>query len=400
MLNKIDKQRFIIDKNTCSFYYQKIILKNNKIVDDKDPIDLFKAIKNKKEIENIKKAHIYDGVALTKYLIWLKKNFSKKVISEISASNKLFHFRKKNKKFKFLSFPTISGTGPNGAIIHYKASNKTNRVLKDGDIYLVDSGGQYEFGTTDVTRTISLNNTSKKIRNIFTRVLKGHIAVANYNLKRETSGSQIDYQARRYLKEIGLDYAHGTGHGVGYYLNVHEGPHAISKNNQIKFKEGMIVSNEPGYYEKNNFGIRIENLIYVKKVKKRNYFENLTLVPLDGIGETQINSLKTFFSNSTNVKIVKDLIVELKIDEYKIVKSNGIFSNKKIMFTGGFENISRSEAKIIAENNGGKVLGTISKKLDYLVVGNSKPTKKKIDQARDLKIKILTEKEWNNILNN
>ena len=272
VLNKIDKQKFIIDKNTCSFFHQKIILKNNKIVDDKDPIDFLKAIKNKKEIANMKKAHIYDGVALTKYLIWLKKNFSKKVISEISASNKLFHFRKKNKKFKFLSFPTISGTGPNGAIIHYKASNKTNRVLKDGDIYLVDSGGQYEFGTTDVTRTISLNNTSKKIRNIFTRVLKGHIAVANYNLKRETSGSQIDYQARRYLKEIGLDYAHGTGHGVGYYLNVHEGPHAISKNNQIKFKEGMIVSNEPGYYEKNNFGIRIENLIYVKKVKKEELF--------------------------------------------------------------------------------------------------------------------------------
>ena len=296
VLNKIDKQKFIIDKNTCSFFHQKIILKNNKIVDDKDPIDFFKAIKNKKEIANMKKAHIYDGVALTKYLIWLKKNFSKKVISEISASNKLFHFRKKNKKFKFLSFPTISGTGPNGAIIHYKASNKTNRVLKDGDIYLVDSGGQYEFGTTDVTRTISLNNTSKKIRNIFTRVLKGHIAVANYNLKRETSGSQIDYQARRYLKEIGLDYAHGTGHGVGYYLNVHEGPHAISKNNQIKFEEGMIVSNEPGYYEKNNFGIRIENLIYVKKVKKRNYFENLTLVPLD----KELINLKLLNRNEIN----------------------------------------------------------------------------------------------------
>ena len=296
VLNKIDKQKFIIDKNTCSFFHQKIILKNNKIVDDKDPIDFFKAIKNKKEIANMKKAHIYDGVALTKYLIWLKKNFSKKVISEISASNKLFHFRKKNKKFKFLSFPTISGTGPNGAIIHYKASNKTNRVLKDGDIYLVDSGGQYEFGTTDVTRTISLNNTSKKIRNIFTRVLKGHIAVENYNLKRETSGSQIDYQARRYLKEIGLDYAHGTGHGVGYYLNVHEGPHAISKNNQIKFEEGMIVSNEPGYYEKNNFGIRIENLIYVKKVKKRNYFENLTLVPLD----KELINLKLLNRNEIN----------------------------------------------------------------------------------------------------
>tara|TARA_Y100000591_G_scaffold289176_1_gene273900 strand:- start:4492 stop:6210 length:1719 start_codon:yes stop_codon:yes gene_type:complete len=296
VLNKIYKQRFVIDKNTCSFYYQKIILKNNKIIDDKDPIDLFKAIKNKKEISNMKKAHIYDGVALTKYLIWLKKNFSKKVITEISGSNKLFYFRKKNKKFKFLSFPTISSTGPNGAIIHYKPSNKTNRVLKDGDIYLVDSGGQYEFGTTDVTRTISLNNSSQKIRNIFTRVLKGHIAVANYNLKKGTSGSQIDYKARRYLKEIGLDYAHGTGHGVGYYLNVHEGPHAISKNNKIKFMEGMIVSNEPGYYEKNNFGIRIENLIYVKKIKKRNYFENLTLAPLD----KELINLKLLNKNEIN----------------------------------------------------------------------------------------------------
>ena len=174
----------------------------------------------------------------------------------------------KNKKFKFLSFPTISGTGPNGAIIHYKATKKTNRILKKGDIYLVDSGGQYKFGTTDVTRTISLNNSSKRIKNIFTRVFKGHIAVANFKLKKNTTGSKIDKVARKYLKEIGLDYSHGTGHGVGYFLNVHEGPQAISKKNKIKFKEGMVVSNEPGYYEKNKFGIRIENLIFVKKKKK------------------------------------------------------------------------------------------------------------------------------------
>ena len=139
-------------------YFENIILKNNKILNLNDPIYFLKAIKSKKEIENIKKAHIYDGVALTKYLFWLKKNFYKKKITEISASKKLFEFRKKNKKFKFLSFPTISGTGPNGAIIHYKATKKTNRKLKKGDIYLVDSGGQYEFGTTDVTRTISLKN--------------------------------------------------------------------------------------------------------------------------------------------------------------------------------------------------------------------------------------------------
>jgi Xaa-Pro aminopeptidase len=211
----------------------------------------------------------------------LKNNFLKKKITEISAEKKLFNFRKKNKKFKFLSFPTISGTGPNGAIIHYKASKNTNRILKKGDIYLVDSGGQYNYGTTDVTRTISLQNSNKRIKNIFTRVLKGHIAVANFSLKKNTSGSTIDSVARKYLKQINLDYAHGTGHGVGYFLNVHEGPHAISRGNKVNFQEGMIVSNEPGYYEKNNFGIRIENLIYVKKIKKNNYFDNLTMAPID-----------------------------------------------------------------------------------------------------------------------
>ena len=280
-LSKIKKKKFIFDKNTCSIFYEKIILKNNKILSHQDPIYNLKSIKKKKEIENIKLAHIYDGVALTKYLFWLEKNFYKKKITEISASQKLFYFRKKNDKFKFSSFPTISSTGPNGAIVHYKATKKTNRVLKKGDIYLVDSGGQYEFGTTDVTRTISLKNSNKRIRKIFTRVLKGHIAVSNYKLKKNTFGAIIDNEARRYLKQINLDYSHGTGHGVGYFLNVHEGPHAISKNNKIKLKEGMIMSNEPGYYEKNNFGIRIENLIYIKKEKNKLRFENLTMVPID-----------------------------------------------------------------------------------------------------------------------
>ena len=281
VLSGIYKKKFIIDKNTCSVYFENIISKNNKILDYEDPIYALKSIKTTREIRNIKKAHIYDGAALTKYLFWLKKNFNKTKITEISASEKLLKFRKKNNNFKFLSFPTISGTGPNGAIIHYKATRKTNRILKKGDIYLIDSGGQYEFGTTDVTRTISLNNSDKRIKNIFTRVLKGHIAVANFRLMRNTTGSIIDNVARKYLRQIGLDYSHGTGHGVGYFLNVHEGPQAISKNNKIKFKEGMIVSNEPGYYEKNNFGIRIENLIFVKKVKKGLNFENLTMVPID-----------------------------------------------------------------------------------------------------------------------
>jgi len=280
-LLKIYKNRIIIDKQTCSIYYENIILKNNKILNLQDPINALKAIKTKKEIENIKQAHIYDGAALTKYLFWLKNNFLKKKITEVSAEKKLLEYRKKNKTFNFLSFPTISGTGPNGAIIHYKATKNTNRRLKKGDIYLVDSGGQYNYGTTDVTRTISLKNSNKRIKNIFTRVLKGHIAVTSFDLKKNTSGSKIDNKARKYLKQINLDYAHGTGHGVGYFLNVHEGPHAISRGNNVKFKEGMIVSNEPGYYEKNNFGIRIENLIFVKKKKTKNFFENLTFAPID-----------------------------------------------------------------------------------------------------------------------
>ena len=175
------------------------------------------------------------------------------------------NLEKKNKYFQYSSFPTISGSGPNGAIIHYRATKKSNRKLKKGDIYLVDSWGQYNFGTTDVTRTISLDNKDKRIKEIFTRVLKGHIAVASYNIKKNTKGSDIDYVGRKFLKEINLDYAHGTGHGVGYFLNVHEGPVAFSKKNNLNLKNGMIISNEPGYYEKGKFGIRIENLIRVKK---------------------------------------------------------------------------------------------------------------------------------------
>ena len=309
LLSKIKKKKIIIDKNSCSYFFEDIISDNNKILKFSDPIYLFKAIKGKREIENIKKAHLYDGIALTKYLFWLKKNFFRKKITEISASQKLLKFRKKNKKFKFLSFPTISGTGSNGAIIHYKATKETNRTLKRGDIYLVDSGGQYEFGTTDVTRTISLKNSNKRIKDIFTRVLKGHIAVANFKIKKNTSGSEIDGTARKYLKQIGLNYAHGTGHGVGYFLNVHEGPHAISKNNKINFQEGMIVSNEPGYYEKKKFGIRIENLIYVKKNKKDMSFENLTMAPIekDLIIRENLNQNERRWLNKYHKTVFKNL---------------------------------------------------------------------------------------------
>ena len=216
-----------------------------------------------------------------------------------------------------MSFPTISGTGPNGAIIHYKATRETDRKLKEGDIYLVDSGGQYEFGTTDVTRTISLKNTNKRIKDIFTRVLKGHIAVANFKIKKKTSGSDIDIKARKYLQQIGLNYAHGTGHGVGYFLNVHEGPQAISKRNKVNFKKGMIVSNEPGYYEKNKFGIRIENLIYVKENKNIMNFENLTMAPIDKdlIIKEKLNLDEKKWLNDYHKTVFKNLIKSMNKTE-------------------------------------------------------------------------------------
>ncbi len=188
---------------------------------------------------------------------------------------------KKNKDYIYPSFNTIAGSGPNSAIIHYRSSKKTNRKIKKNDIFLCDSGGQYKFGTTDVTRTVCFNKPSRRIKNIFTRVLKGHIAVAINNLNITNKGYLIDKKARAPLNKINLDYGHGTGHGVGFFSNVHEGPQAISKFNSIKLKEGMIVSNEPGYYEEGKFGIRIENLIYIHKNKNKLEFKNLTMAPID-----------------------------------------------------------------------------------------------------------------------
>ncbi len=308
-LAKIKNKKISIDSSSCSIYFENILKRNNKIVEVLDPTYFLKSIKSSKEIKNTIKSHIYDGAALTKFLFWIKKNYRKKNINEISAQERLLRFRKKNKDFMFSSFPTISSSGPNGSIIHYRASKKSNRQLKNGDIYLVDSGGQYHFGTTDVTRTISLNNNSKRIKDIFTRVLKGHIAVANYKIKTNTYGSHIDTVARKPLKEINLDYGHGTGHGVGYFLNVHEGPLAISRNNREKFKEGMIVSNEPGYYENGKFGIRIENLVRVKKNKKFFSFDNLTMAPIDKslINKKNLKKKEIHWLNSYHQKVFNNL---------------------------------------------------------------------------------------------
>ena len=268
-----------IDKNTCSIFEEEVLRYKFKISSDIDPIYELKSIKNSIEIKNTIKVHIEDGIALTKFLYWYKTNNLK--ITEKKIEKKLEYFRKRSNSYLFPSFDTIAGSGPNGAIIHYKSNNITNRRIKKKDILLIDSGGQYKWGTTDVTRTTSNGVYSNKIKNNFTRVLKGHIAVVTCDLKKSFNGYLIDKLARKPLKNVGLNYSHGTGHGVGFFLNVHEGPQSISRYNRIPIKEGMILSNEPGYYLKNKYGIRIENLIYVKKIKNKLIFKNLTYAPID-----------------------------------------------------------------------------------------------------------------------
>jgi Xaa-Pro aminopeptidase len=224
---------------------------------------------------------------VTRFLAWLAREAPRGGLTEIAASDRLEAFRKEGKYFRDLSFPTISGAGSNGAIVHYRASPETEKRLEPGTLYLLDSGAQYLDGTTDITRTIAIGKPSDEMRENFTRVLKGHIALATARFPKGTTGSQLDGFARRALWQVGLDYDHGTGHGVGSYLSVHEGPQRISKAaNTQPLLPGMIVSNEPGYYKTGAYGIRIENLIVVQPDKHEAEremfcFETITLAPID-----------------------------------------------------------------------------------------------------------------------
>ena len=306
---------FIVDNKSCSIYYEDIIKSKFKITKREDPIYLLKAIKNTTEIKNMIYVHILDGVALTKFIYWIK-NINKKQINEVEAQNKLESFRKLNKNYLYPSFDTIAGSGENGAIVHYRAKKEKCKIIKKKDIFLCDSGGQYKYGTTDVTRTICFSKPSAHIRDIFTKVLKGHIAVANTNLKKDNIGKKIDIRARKYIKRSGLDYAHGTGHGVGFFLNVHEGPQSISKFNKVPIKEGMILSNEPGYYKKDSFGIRIENLVFVKKDNNNIFFENLTLAPI----EKELINYKLLSSFEKNYLFKYHFNVYSKLSKYLNLK--------------------------------------------------------------------------------
>lgn len=281
-------KKVLLDKQTAPIWCDTILRESGaQILYGEDPCLLPKAQKNAIELKGIRSAHIRDGAAVTKFLAWVSKAPYSEDVTELSAQDKLLSFRLEDPMFQDSSFNTISGAGPNGAIVHYKSTPETNRPIKPDMIYLVDSGAQYLDGTTDITRTIAIGKPSEIQKRHYTLVLKGHIALGRSKFPIGTTGSQLDAIARYALWQDGLDYNHGTGHGVGCYLSVHEGPQRIAKAyNPIALRPGMVLSNEPGYYKTNEYGIRIENLIAVQETKKTTEFdmlcfETLTFAPFD-----------------------------------------------------------------------------------------------------------------------
>ena len=276
-------------KTAPSWVMDRLRISGAVIMRKPDPCALPKACKNTTELAGTRAAHIRDGAALCRFLAWLSEEAPKGAVDELSAVDKLYDFRAGGENFRGLSFETISGSGSNGAIVHYHSTPATNRMLEIGSLFLVDSGAQYLDGTTDVTRTVAIGDPSSEMCEHFTRVLKGHIAVATARFPAGTSGGQLDTLARHALWQVGLDFDHGTGHGVGSYLGVHEGPQRIAKRfADVPLRPGMILSNEPGYYKTGAYGIRIENLEVVRNAPlgdgdERDMlgFETLTLAPID-----------------------------------------------------------------------------------------------------------------------
>jgi Xaa-Pro aminopeptidase len=278
-----------LDSASAADALTRLIADNDgKPVRGADPITLMKAVKNPAEIAGMRAAHKRDGVAMVRFLHWLDGAAASGRLTEIEAVAALESFRRDTGLLKDISFPTISGSGPNGAIVHYRVTQSSNRTIGTNELFLIDSGAQYEDGTTDITRTIVVGTPSEEMRDRFTRVLRGHIGIATAVFTEGTSGAQLDPFARLALWQAGLDFDHGTGHGVGSYLSVHEGPARISKLGTVALKRGMILSNEPGYYKTGAYGIRIENLVLVTAApapegaeKPLNEFETLTLAPID-----------------------------------------------------------------------------------------------------------------------
>jgi Xaa-Pro aminopeptidase len=293
-LGELNGKTVVVDpERAVAAIFEALEKAGAKVVPMRDPTILPKALKNPAEISGQKAAQERDGAAIARFLHWIDQEAPKGEVDELIASDHLEALRRENPELRDLSFDSISGAGPNGAIVHYKSSEKTNRKLETGTLYLIDSGGQYVDGTTDITRTVPIGEPTEEMRDRFTRVLKGHIAIATAVFPKGTRGSQLDSFARRPLWEAGLDYAHGTGHGVGSFLSVHEGPQRISPVGSAQsggdepLQVGMILSNEPGYYKTGEYGIRIENLVLVvpREIdgaeKEMLGFETLTFAPID-----------------------------------------------------------------------------------------------------------------------
>lgn len=287
--NEAGASSWLIDLNLVPQAVASMLeLSNAKLVEGSDPCLRLKSAKTAEELAGMRSAHLRDGAAMVKFLSWLDKSTVGGSIDEIQAASQLEQFRAETGCLKDISFDTISGAGPNGAIVHYRVTETTNRKLEQNSLYLVDSGGQYPDGTTDITRTIAIGQPDEEMQACFTRVLKGMIAISRTRFPEGTTGAQLDTLARHALWQVGLDYAHGTGHGVGSYLCVHEGPQNISKRGSVPLEEGNILSNEPGYYKEGAWGIRIENLVAVQKAEipkdgelAIHDFETLTLCPID-----------------------------------------------------------------------------------------------------------------------
>ena len=287
------------------------------IVEKRDPILLPKARKNEVEIGGMKEAQKIDGGAMAKFLCWFDEEAPKGELDEIGIVTALEAFRRDSDALADVSFNTISGAGPNGAIVHYRVDSKTNRKLKPGELMLLDSGGQYLMGTTDITRTMATGKVTAEQKDRFTRVLKGMIAISMVRFPKGTSGAQIDVLARQFLWQAGLTYNHGTGHGVGHFLSVHEGPTGISPRYPLPLEPGMIISNEPGYYKQGAYGIRIENLVLVVESEKfPGYleFETLTLTPIDLrlVDEKLLTEAERDWLNAYHKRVFKEIGPQVK----------------------------------------------------------------------------------------
>jgi Xaa-Pro aminopeptidase len=306
-----------LDQATASDAMQRIVSADGgKPTSGPDPLALMKAIKNTTEIEGARNAHRRDGAAVVRFLAWLDREAPTGKLTEIDAVKALEDFRRDTGVLKDISFPTISGAGPNGAIVHYRVTKKSNRRIAVDELFLIDSGAQYEDGTTDITRTVIVGAPTPEMLDRFTRVLRGHIAIARAVFPDGTTGAQLDPFARQPLWTAGIDFDHGTGHGVGSYLSVHEGPARISKLGNVPLKQGMILSNEPGYYKTGAYGIRTENLVLVTAAKPvpgaekpLNRFETLTLAPIDLrlVSPTMLTSTENAWLNSYHAHVRETL---------------------------------------------------------------------------------------------